>query len=89
MMSMSVIAPAFAASPWKDLWLCRNSGAVAALGTEAYIKNDGINDCATSAPELLTCDPKGSSNDGHIVFKDSNADGIWQFASEKDRCVKN
>ncbi len=87
MMSMSVIAPAFAASPWKDFWFCRNSDSFDAKGAEEYVKGQG--DCGKVAASQQACDPSGPRTDGHFVFIDRNGDNIFQPNDEKRRCIKN
>jgi len=88
MMSMASMTPAFAASPWKDLWFCQNTGdGTAKNGTEEYVKGQG--DCGMTPARLNLCDPNGPSTDGHHVFKDSNGDNIWVIFEERTRCVKN
>ncbi len=87
MMLMASMAPAFAASPWKDRWNCVNSGASTIIaGTEEYVKGQG--DCASQPASLLLCDPPGPSVDGHQIFQDRDGNGI-NTDTEKIRCVKN
>jgi len=71
MMSISMIAPAFAANPWNDLWSCITSGDVLFQGTEGYVK--GLAQCEPStnpiqAPELDLCETKRGTA-GHIGTK--------------------
>jgi len=87
MMSISMIAPAFAASPWKDLWGCVNSDDSVAHGTEEHVTDQG--NCYKISAILSVCNPRGPSTDGHEVFLDKNRDNIRDIDSEKFRCVKN
>ncbi len=87
MMSISMIAPAFAASPWKDLWGCVNEDTSVAHGTEEYLTDH--EDCEITSAKLSICTPRGPSTDGHEVFLDKNRDNVRQIDSEKFRCVKN
>ncbi len=87
MMSISMIAPAFAASPWKDLWGCVNSDDSVAHGTEEYLTDH--EDCEIISAKMSICTPRGPSTDGHEVFLDKNRDNIRDIDSEKFRCVKN
>ncbi len=91
MMSISMIAPAFAANPWKDLWSCITSGDVLFQGTEGYVK--GLAHCEPStnpiqAPELDLCETKRGTA-GHMEFKDLKPyDGQYQDPDEQTRCHK-
>ncbi len=84
MMSISMIAPAFAANPWKDLYSCENDSIE---GTYEWVK---YNDCPNvSIENLVTCDTKRGT-EGHMEFKDLNPyDGEFQDEEEQTRCHKN
>ena len=85
MMSISTIAPAFAASPWKDLWLCANTDKTEVRGTFDHV--DG-NDCGFIPAFQAVCNPRVGV-DGHQHFFDKNGDGEQQVPDEKFRCVRD
>ncbi len=85
MMSISTIAPAFAASPWKDLWSCINDDRSIAEGTLAFVTGQG--DCEGFEPTQAICVTR-SGVDGHVHFFDKDEDGERQ-AGDKQRCVRD
>ena len=94
MMSISMIAPAFAANPWKDLWSCATACGDPVFGSEYKL----ISLCEEMDPESQTCQTdvvretctikRGA--EGHYEFKDLNPyDGEFQDGEEQKRCHKN
>ena len=82
MMSISMIAPAFASPPWKDLYRCNDFE-----GTYEWVKDqeecDGI-----TLEDRVTCDPKRNT-EMHMEFKDLNEYNGEFDEGEQTRCHKN
>jgi len=89
MMSISVIAPAFASPPWRDLYSCLPIDSEEPLegGTEYYLTSHQI--CGANGHGLNICDPKGKSTDGHVEFKDLNTYNSKLDPGEQTRCHKS
>ncbi len=92
MMSIYMIAPAFASPPWRDLYSCFpiNSDPEAPLegGTYEYLMEYNV--CGDGIAIVLNeCDPKGKSTEGHVEFKDLNQyNGHYDYPDEQTRCHK-
>jgi len=87
MMSISVIAPAFASPPWRDLYSCPPNPDNLAGGTYEYLIKYKV--CGDAEIDLNNCDPKGKSTDGHVEFKDLNPYNSKLDDGEQTRCHKN
>jgi len=85
MISISTIAPALAASPWKDLWTCADDSVTPWAGTETFVKG---HTCGFIPASQAACIPRGPTTDGHVEFMDKNGDDERQIADEKFRCVR-
>ena len=97
MMSIFMIAPAFAANPWKDLFFCNNclNDPLPLNGTEykliSLCEDDvpGEDECVPENVVRVTCTIKRGAQ-GHIEFKDQNPyDGLYQEGFEQERCHKS
>ena len=91
MMTVSVIGPAYAASPWKELWKCDNlSTSSDHFGTESFIQvKDGTVGCTEGAFHIECT--TNSQHPGKSYFIDRNDDGEFDPEStpkENLRCVK-
>jgi len=86
MMSISVIAPAFASPPWKDLYVCEGDvGPV--YGSFKYV-TQAPNNCDLELDNRETCPTKRGT--GHVEFKDLNPyNGAYDYPDEQTRCHKN
>jgi len=84
MMSISMIAPAFAASPWNNIFECDVTGFPFVLeGSEDGLIAEGR--CNTT-PDVSLC-VHISGADGVLKFMDRNGNGILDVG-EKVRCAK-
>ncbi len=88
MMSISIIAPAFASPPWVDLYSCPPIDPEnLAGGTYEWMATYGS--CLEAELDLNDCDPKGKSTEGHVEFKDLNQYNGQLDPDEQTRCHKN
>jgi len=86
MMSISMIAPAFASPPWKDLYRC-NNGSSDIEGSDYYVTAHGCVDITLD--NRVDCDLKRGTT-GHVEFKDLNPyNGAYDYPDEQTRCHKN
>ena len=92
MMSISVTAPAFAANPWRDAFVCKVSEDPETLGgTKDWIETnlgDQEEKCSVSDTERVGCTSK-SGDPGHVEFKDSSPYEGEREVDEHDRCHKS
>ena len=88
MMSISIIAPALASPPWRDLYSCIPIVSTEPLegGTEYYLITYQI---CEAGHDLNMCDPKGKNTEGHVEFKDLNEYNGKLDTGEQTRCHKN
>ncbi len=88
MMSIYMIAPAFASPPWRDLYSCLPIEPEEDLagGTYDWMVSDG--GCGAGVG-LNNCDPKGGNTEGHVEFKDLNQYNSQLDPGEQTRCHKN
>jgi len=84
MMSISMIAPAFASPPWKDVYVC--VGSEPPGGTYEWMSVYG--DCGENGLEKVDC-PTKRGTVGHMEFKDLNTYDGQQQPGEQTRCHKN
>jgi len=86
MMSIYMIAPAFASPPWKDVYRCVIVDDPPFVeGAYYYLKT--YEPC-TSEPDLQKCITKRGT-DGHYEFKDLNPYNGAKDPGEQTRCHKN
>ena len=93
MMSISMIAPAFAANPWRDVFICeenKGSEPVTLGGTEEWVVNNGdeVSEVCTEDIVRADCTSK-SGTEGHVEFKDRGPDYGKQTDNEQTRCHKS
>ncbi len=95
MMSISIIAPAFAASYWKDVFICDYSDPETTLGgTEYWVSHNGDSEnttadgCGDKEIVRAFCTSK-SGADGHWEFKDFRSYDGEQTENEQTRCHKS
>ena len=91
MMSISMIAPAFAANPWKDVFICDSSDPEDTLGgTYQWVEDNGgdqHNECDGEEIVRAFCFTKRDTP-GHMEFKDRPTYGE-QTSNEQTRCHKD
>ena len=86
MMIVSLIGPAYAASPWTIAWFCKVTGGDFFRGSLEFVTDDGKRDCDVQLTDFTCSHPSGVS--GKEIFKDSNRDG--EFTNDEQlRCQKS
>jgi len=94
MMSISIIAPAFAASYWKDVFICgehQNIEPVPPLGGTYYEVNENGDELTDECEEGIVradCTSK-SRAEGHWEFKDFSPYDGKQQPDEHTKCHKS
>ncbi len=87
MMSISIIAPAFASPPWKDLYECESTNDGDIAGTYEWVKDhEGCGGLVLS-DDRITC-PTKSGAEGHKEFKDLKPYDGELSPGEQERCHK-
>ncbi len=86
MMSMAMIAPAFASPPWKDLYICEDGVPEVLGGTYKWMVKYG--GCGAD-PVKVFC-PTKRDTPGHMEFKDLNPyNSEYDYPDEQTRCHKD
>ena len=82
-----MIAPAFAANPWKDLYSCDGDVGVV-YGTYDWVTGEPNNCNLLLGEDRIECDLKRGTV-GHYEFKDINPYDGELSDGEQKRCHKN